>query len=201
MEGLMMFGKWSMDDVQVTDVGLSNYICLKGSLTLHSHGVQGQKQFGKMTVNIAERLANSLMRSSSGRKVSGKTIRHKFGCGEKTAALNTVRDAFMMVEERTKENPVQVLVKAIQNAAPREETTRLKFGGMTRHIPVDVSPQRRIDVALRNIAISTLGKGFKNVKSRAQVLADEIVAAATNDANSQSIAKRIEGERVAKGAR
>ncbi len=201
VEGIMIFDKWETGDVVVSDPGLINYINLQGTLTMHSHGRQAKKQFGKSDLNITERMVNNIMRSGSGKKVGGKLLRDRFGCGKKSAALATVQTAFDLIAQKTKENPLQVLVRAIENAAPREETTRVKFGGITRHIAVDIAPQRRIDFALRNIAISALGKSFKTTKSRAQVLADEILAAASNDTNAMSISKKIEVERVAKGAR
>lgn len=195
-----MFNEWNTKEVTVSDPGLANYINV-ASEALHTHGRTSAKQFAKSEMNIAERLVNSIMRSCSGKKIGGKMVRHRFGCGKKTAAIKTVNTAFARIEEKTKENPFQVLVKAIENAAPREETTRVKFGGITRHIAVDIAPQRRVDFALRNIAVAALGKAYKTKKSRAEVLADEIIAAAENDNNSMAISKKNETERVAKGAR
>lgn len=194
-----MFDKWDTKDVKISDPGLIGYINVSNP-SLHSHGRGCEKQFGKTKMNIVERLVNNIMRSSSGKKVGGKLIRHRFGCGKKVTALRAVREAFVMVEGKTKENPVQVFVRAVENSAPREETTRVKFGGITRHIAVDISPQRRIDFALRNIAVAALAKAYKSPKSRAEALADEIAAAAANDNNCMSISKKNETERVAKGA-
>jgi len=195
-----MFNQWDVSEVVVSDPGLVNYINLKQP-SLHTHGRKSAKQFGKSEMNIVERLVNSIMRSCSGKKIGGKMIHHRFGCGKKTMATKAVKDAFVEIEGKTKENPVQVFVRAIENSSPREETTRVKFGGITRHIAVDISPQRRIDFALRNIAVAALGKAYKSKKSRAYALAEEIIAAAENDNNSLAIAKKNEVERVAKGAR
>lgn len=195
-----MFEKWDTTEVVVDDPGLVNYINLKMT-SLHTHGRRSAKQFGKSEMSIAERLVNTIMRSCSGRKVGGKLVRHRFGCGKKTTAIKTVNNAFAIIEEKTKQNPLQVLVKAIENAAPREETTRVKFGGITRHIAIDISPQRRVDFALRNIGVAALGKAYKTKKSRAAVLASEIIAASEGDNNCMAIARKNEVERVAKGAR
>lgn len=195
-----MFSQWDVNEVVVSDPGLVKYINLKQP-SLHTHGRMSAKQFGKSEMGIVERLINSIMRSCSGKKVGGKMIRHRFGCGKKATATKAVKDAFTEIEGETKENPVQVFVRAIENASPREETTRVKFGGITRHIAVDISPQRRIDFALRNIAVAALGKAYKSKKSRAQALAGEIIAAAENDNSSVAIQKKNEVERVAKGAR
>ncbi|MFC2174915.1 30S ribosomal protein S7 [archaeon] len=195
-----MFEELDNTDVVVNDPGLVNYINLnlKG---MHSHGRHTAKQFGKSDISIVERLVNSIMRSCSGKKIGGKMISHRFGCGKKTAAIKAVREAFAIVEKKSKKNPVQVLVDAIENAAPREETTRVKFGGITRHIAVDISPQRRVDFALRNLSVAALGKAYKSKKNRAEALADEILAAAAQDNNCMAIQKKNEMERVAKGAR
>ncbi len=195
-----MFDEWNTTEITVEDPGLVNYINLT-SAAVHTHGRKSAKQFIKSEMHIAERLVNSIMRSCSGRKVGGKMVRHRFGCGKKTGAIKSVKIALQKIEAKTQKNPMQVLVKAVENAAPREETTRVKFGGITRHIAVDLSPQRRVDFALRNIAVAALGKAYKSKKSRAEALADEIMAAADEDNNCMAIARKNEVERVAKGAR
>ncbi len=66
---------------------------------------------------------------------------------------------------------------------------------------VDVSPQRRVDIALRNLSIGVSKSSSKNKKSIAQCLADEIMLAAKGDMTSFSVAKKEEIERVAQSAR
>jgi small subunit ribosomal protein S7 len=196
----MIFGKWDINEVKLSDPSLQNYINL-GDRAPHSHGKHSKKQFGKSDLTIVERVTNNLMRSASARKVGGHWIIHRFGTGKKTKATKALMAAMEIIAEKAKENPVQVLVRAVENAAPREETTRVKWGGVTRHLAVDISPQRRLDFALHNIAIASLAKSYKSTKSWGEALADELLLAAANDANSQSVAKKIEVERVAKGAR
>ena len=195
-----MFDKWSLKEVTVKDPGLISYINVSAPLS-HSHGRRGSHQFGKTEMTIVERLVNNIMRSCSGKKIGGKMIKHRYGCGKKAAAVRTVQEAFDIVEAKTKQNPFQVLVLAIENAAPREETTRVKFGGITRHLAVDLSPQRRVDFALRNLSVAALGKAFKSKKTRGEALADEIIASSQGDNNCMAIQKKNEVERVAKGAR
>jgi len=67
--------------------------------------------------------------------------------GKKTKLVNTVRTAFDIIELKTGQNPVQVLVKAIEFSAPTEDTTRIVYGGTTYHVSVDVAPIRRVDMA------------------------------------------------------
>ena len=73
--------------------------------------------------------------------------------GKKSKALATVRKAFDEVAEKEEKNPLQLLVDAVENAAPREEVTRLQFGGISVPRAVDASPARRLNVAIRNIAL------------------------------------------------
>ncbi|MCD4740737.1 30S ribosomal protein S7 [archaeon] len=200
-EDYKIFNKWTLTGITMNDLGLKNYINLEPTLALHTHGRHSAKQFSKKDVSIIERLINSIMRSSSRKKIGGHIIRGRSGCGKKNQAHKAVREAFEIINQRTQENPIQILVNAIENAAPREETTRVKYGGMTRHIAVDISPQRRVDFALRNIAIAALGKSFKNKKNRGEALAEELMSAANEEAGSLAIAKKNEAERIARGAR
>ena len=108
---------------------------------------------------------------------------------------------FEIIATKTKKNPVQVLVEALENAAPREEITRLQFGGISVPKAVDVSPSRRLDIALRNIAKGTVDSSFKNKKPVEECLADELILASKADMNSFSVAKKEELERVASSAR
>ena len=108
------FGKWQVDDVAMKDQGLQRYIRLQPGLVLHAGGRHAGKQFGKAEVPIVERLVNKVMRSGPGvRKLGGKLIRGAGACGKKHKAYNIVRGAFEIVEQRTKKNPIQVLVDAL----------------------------------------------------------------------------------------
>ena len=107
----------------------------------------------------------------------------------------------MIINERTGKNPVQVLVDAICNVAPREETTRLTYGGVAQHIAVDVSPLRRVDLSLRFMANAIKQKSFNNIKSVEEVVAEELVVAAIGDQASAAVKKKQEIERIALSAR
>ena len=71
--------------------------------------------------------------------------------GKKAKATNIVKEAFEIINLRTNKNPIEVLVKAVENASPCEDTTRVSYGGVVYHLSVDVAPQRRIDLAIRHI--------------------------------------------------
>jgi small subunit ribosomal protein S7 len=198
-----LFGKWSVDDVQIKDQSLAQNISLKGILVPHTFGRYSKKSLGKTQVNVVERLANKLMRGGTGEKTSGKVIRtHGRMQGKKLQALRVVEDALTKVEEQAKENPVQVLIRALENAAPREDVTRVSHGGVSYQIAVDISATRRLDMALRNIALAALMGSFNKPKPLSQALADEIMSTAKGDMQaSYAIKKRDETERMARSAR
>ena len=197
------FGKWGAEGVSVADPGLQKYIQLEPlSTVLHSGGKHAKKQFGKADLTIVERLMNKLMRSGPGaRKLGGKVIRGAGACGKKHKAYNIVRKSFDIIEQKAKKNPLQVLVDAIKNSAPREETTRISYGGITYHLAVDSAPQRRLDIALKNIAGGAFVASFRSKKTIEECLADELIMASNNDMKSFAIARKEETERIAKGAR
>jgi len=98
-------------------------------------------------------------------------------------------------------NPIQILVDAICNVAPREETTRLTYGGVATHVAVDISPLRRVDLALRYLTLAIHQRSFSNVKSIEEVTAEELILAANNDPSSAAVKKKLEVERIALSAR
>jgi len=198
-----LFGKYELESVTVTDPSLRNYVSLAPIALPHSHGRHAKHPFGKKNVNIVERLINKLMRGGTGEKTSGKVIRTHGGMqGKKTKAIRIVQDAFVLLETKTKKNPVQLLVDAVQNSAPREDFTRVSFGGVSYQVAVDVSAQRRLDMALRNLSLAAIMQSFGNKRTMAEALAAEIESAARGDVNaSYAIKKRDETERMARSAR
>ena len=188
IEEIKLFGKWDFKEVEVRDPGLKRYICLRPVYVPHSMGRHEHKRFGKAEVNIVERLVNNLMRPG---KNAGKKLR----------AINVVKNAFEIIHLRTGENPIQVLVRAIENSAPCEDTTRISYGGIVYHLAVDISPQRRLDLALRFICEGARQPSFGNPKPLEECLAEEIILAANNDMKSYAVSKRHEMERIALASR
>jgi small subunit ribosomal protein S7 len=194
-EETLVFGKWSTKGIKVNDIGLVKYINFdKKRMT--------RERFKKGELGIVERLINKVMRSGQGkRKLSGKYIRGRKSCGKKLQAMKIVEAAFELVEKETKQNPIQVLVNAIENAAPREDTTRIKRGGISYTVSVDVAPLRRVDEALKNVALAGFASSFNNKTTAAQALAKELILAAKEDNASFSVKRRDEVERIAKSSR
>lgn len=195
---LLLFGKWDSIDVQINDVGLARYISLKPVLIPHTSGRHAHKRFHKSNVPIVERFVNKML--NAGRRKDKKT-RTGRGAGKKLRAISTLRRAFDIINYRTGLNPVQVLVTAIENTAPAEETTRISYGGMAYPRSVDVSPQRRIDLALKYLSVGAVRSAHKNAKSFEECLVDELLLAYKKDTGSFAISRKEERERVARSAR
>ena len=185
---IKLFGKWSFKGVEVKDPGLQRYISLRPVVISHSMGRHEHKRFRKANVNIVERVANNLMRPG---KNSGK----------KAKVTNIVKNALEIVGLRTGKNPVEVLVKAVENSSPCEDTTRISYGGIVYHLSVDVAPQRRVDLALRHITDGARQSSVNNPRSIDECLAEELIMAGNNDQKSFGVAKRNEIERVAQASR
>jgi len=185
---IKLFQKWSFKDIKVEDIGLQRYLNLTPMVVPHSMGRHEHQRFRKAKVNIVERLINNLMRP-------GKNA------GKKAKVTNIVKEAFEIINTRTGKNPIEVLVKAVENASPCEDTTRISYGGVVYHLSVDVAPQRRIDLALRHITEGARSASINNPRSIQEALADELILAANKDIKSAGIAKRNEIERVAQSSR
>jgi len=182
-----VLSKYKTDEVKIEDQGLARYINIETE-NMYTGGIYSNKLFAKSKIPIVERLINNIMRTENYN-------------GKKTKAYKVVRDAFEIIDKKTKKNPMQVLIDAIQNSAPKEETTRLRFGGISVPKAVDVAPQRRLDIAIRNICQGTVNATYKNKKSVELCLADELIKASKNDVASFAVAKKNDVERVAKSAR
>ncbi|OIO22574.1 30S ribosomal protein S7 [Candidatus Micrarchaeota archaeon CG1_02_51_15] len=197
-----LFGKYSYEGIEVNDPSIAPFVSLKELEYPHTFARHANKQFGKAKVNLVERLANKLMRGGTGEKLSGKVIRtHGKLQGKKTKVLRIIEEAFVIVERETKQNPIQLLVRAVENSAPREEVTRVRMGGVAYQVATDVSSQRRLDLALRNIALAAITSSFGKSTKLSDTLAKEIILASSGSADSYSVRRRNETERMAKSAR
>ena len=185
---IKLFGKWSFDGIHVEDPGLKQYISIKPIYVPHSMGRHEHGKFHKAKVSIIERLINNLMRPGS-------------SAGKKTRAINLIKNAFEIINIRTGQNPIQVLVTAVEKTSPGEDTTRISYGGIAYHMAVDISPQRRVDIALRFLSEGTRKQSFGNPKALDEYLADELVWAAKKDMKSYAVKKRNEMERIARSSR
>lgn len=193
---LLLFEKWDLTGIKVEDQGLQRAISLKPTIAATSLGRHEHKKFGKLEVNIAERLANNIMHF--GKKYSKNAGRMG---GKKQRSLKIVQATLDIIALKTGANPVEVLVRAIENSAPNEDTTRIAYGGVVYHVAVDIAPSRRVDLAIRFIGEGLREAAFSNPRNVEEILADEIIMAANNDTNSFAIKKKNEQERIAMSSR
>ncbi|PKM92206.1 MAG: 30S ribosomal protein S7 [Euryarchaeota archaeon HGW-Euryarchaeota-1] len=148
----------------------------------------------KTKIPLVEKLINKL--NVSGHRGKSHSLSSGNNAGKKQKTRNIVIKAFDLINKQTNENPVQVLVTAIENASPYEEVMRVQKGSVSAGRPVDISPVRRIDLALRWFAQGAQQKAFK--KSNAvNTLAKEIIAAANKKTDSFAYSKKTELESAA----
>jgi small subunit ribosomal protein S7 len=185
---VLLFEKWGFKGIEVKDLGLQRYISVKPVVTPHSMGRHEHKRFRKANVNVVERIANNLMRP-------GKNA------GKKAKTMNIVKHALEIAALRTGKNPVEIVVKAVENSCPCEDTTRISYGGIVYHMSVDIAPQRRVDLAIRHLCEGARQASVNNPRSIEECVAEELILAANHDVKSYAVAKRNEIERVAQASR
>ncbi len=199
---LLVFGKYDPSEVAIIDGSIADYVNLSSYIYPNIYGRRKYMSYYASHISVVERLINKLMRGGTGKKIGGKVIRTEGRLqGKKIKVIHVVEKAFDTVKKNTGKNPLQVLIDALQNSAPIEDTTRVRYGGISYNVAVGISAQRRINVALKNIALAALIGAFKNKRSLSDALANELVLAANNSPDSYAVKKRVEGERIAKRAR
>ncbi len=184
-------------EIKITDAGLKKYIHLDERLILKSHGRNKGKYNNK--VNIVERLINLVAVPGHRGKKHRIITAHASGKYSKNAKI--ILDTLKIIEKTTGQNPIKVLVKAIENSAPKDEVTTIEYGGARYPQSVDVSPVRRINLALRNIVHGGYDKSFGKKTKIEEALAGEILKAYENSPESLAVQKRNEAEKMADSAR
>lgn len=195
----LLFNKWDLSEVQVSDLGLQKYMNIQPVIVPRTGGKFSTEFIHKKKINIIERFMNKLMIPGH----AGK--RHKITSGRCCGNIQTIslamKKALEIIEGKTKANPVQTLVKAIENAALLEEIASYRLGGIIARKAVIITPQRRLDLALRYLSQGVYKSNFRNKKPFAEVLAEQLMAAAANDPKCFAISERIRIEKEAEGAR
>lgn len=203
-----------------------DYIQIRNPVYIsHSAGRYAVKRFRKAQCPIIERLTNSLMMNgrNNGKKLMAvRIVDHAFeivrplpflkpqtsnpipqekpGCEQAREERNKKLTS-KQIHIMTDANPLQIAVDAIVNCGPREDSTRIGSAGTVRRQAVDVSPLRRVNQAIALLTIGAREAAFRNVKSVAECLAEELINAAKGSSNSYAIKKKDELERVAKSNR
>tara|TARA_Y100000310_G_scaffold341486_1_gene440776 strand:+ start:131 stop:730 length:600 start_codon:yes stop_codon:yes gene_type:complete len=199
MTDIKVFNRWSVEGVKVTDPGLVGYITLAPKILPKTGARYAGNRFHKSNVFIVERLATKMM--NSGHKSKKHFMSSGHNTGKKNNALKIIEKALAKAEVQLKQNPIAILVKAIENAAPREEVIAIEYGGARYPKAVEVAPQRRIDLALRHLTQAAYTKCFNKKMKVEDALAAEIVAAAQSLGKSSAIAKKRDLERQASSSK
>merc|ERR1711976_439271 len=187
-----LFNKWSYEDLKVHDNTLAIYMSINTTKSKvfvpHTAGRYQLKRFRKATCPLIERLM-------------GIVAFHGRNTGKKLKAMRIVQQALDIVHHNTGENPLQVLIDAISNCGPREDSTRIGSGGVVKRQAVDVSSFRRVNQGIYFIGNAARNKGMRTIKQMAEILADEIMSASKNSPNCAAVKKRDEVEKNAKANR
>lgn len=197
--GFKLFDLYDVEGIEVRDAALKPYLNFKPRLLVKTYGRRNTENFGVTKVNIVERLANRL--AVPGHVGKKHKIITSWSSGKYTRNMTTILETLKLIEERTKKNPVQVFVAAIENGSPRDEITVIEQAGARYPQAVDCSPMRRINIALRWMVWGAYAKAFGKKKKMAEALAAEIIAASERSMESYAIGKKNEAEKQADSAR
>jgi len=189
------FNLWDCSQIKVEDLGLQKYINLKPVYVPKTGARYAGNRFHKSKSFIVERLINRVM--VPGHRGKKHKISSGLCTGKSSTAYQLVEKAFKIIEQKTKKNPVELFIKALENAAPREEIVAIEYGGARYPKALECSPQRRIDIVLKMMTQGAFQKAFNSKKSAEQCLADEIIAAYQLSQQSAAISKKLELERQA----
>jgi len=193
-----LFGLYDVSDIKVEDPGMKRYINVEPKLVVKSQG-RIREKFGKGKINILELFANIIgVAGHRGKKHKIQT-RHK--TGKYSQNMKIALDCLKIIQDKTKENPIQVLVTAIENAAPRDGVTIIEYGGARYPQSVDISPMKRVTQTLKMIVWGSYDKSFNKKTKISYALADEIIKAYNRYADSYAMAKKNDSEKQANSAR
>ncbi|MFX0041665.1 MAG: 30S ribosomal protein S7 [Candidatus Hodarchaeota archaeon] len=198
---IKLFDKWSFEDIELKDFTLEKYINLRPIIVPHSAGRHEHRRFWKSSrVSIIERFTNRLLSPGFiGSRIKGH--KSSYNSGKKNKLVKSLKDAFTLIELKIGENPIQVLVDAIVNTAPREETTKIAMGGISYASAVDIAPQRRVDLAIKYLVQAIGARSHGNERLFEENLAQELILAAQNSQESRAVKRKDEIERIAVSAR
>ncbi|MHA2399907.1 MAG: 30S ribosomal protein S7 [Promethearchaeota archaeon] len=198
---IKLYNRWSFENIEFSDRTLENYINLKPIIVPHSAGRHEHRRFWKSSkVSVIERFVNRLLSPGFiGSRIKGH--KSSYNSGKKGKLLRSLKNAFILIELNSGENPIQILVDAIVNTAPREETTKIAMGGISYASAVDIAPQRRVDLAIKYLAQAIGARSHANEKQFEENLAQELLLAARNSQDSRAVKRKDEIERIAVSAR
>jgi len=131
-----------------------------------------------------------------GRVELGRFINYVMKDGKKSTAEKLVYTAFDKIKETTKEDPLVVFDRAMENVMPLLEVASKRVGGANYQVPREVRPERRFVLALRWIIGAARAKKGKGMADK---LAEEIIAASKNEGSA--IKKKLDMHHMAEANR
>ncbi|VVB77605.1 30S ribosomal protein S7 [uncultured archaeon] len=197
-EGFKLFGLYDVSNIVIKDPGMKRYINLEPKLVVKSYG-RIREKYSKSKINLLEIFANLV--AVPGHRGKKHKIQTFWKTGKYSQNMKIVLDCLKVIEQKTKQNPVQVLVTGIENAAPRDGITVIEYGGARYPQAVDISPLRRVTMTLRIIVQGSYDKSFNKKTKIHEALADEIIKAYNNEADSYAMVKKRDSEKQADSAR
>jgi len=197
-KGFKLFGLYDVSEVKVNDPGMKKYINLEPKLVVKSYG-RIREKFSKGRINIIELFANLI--AVPGHRGKKHKIQTSWKSGKYSQNMKIVLDCLRIIEEKTKKNPVQVFVSAIENAAPRDGITVIEYGGARYPQAVDISPSRRVTQTMKTIVQGSYDKSFNKKTKIEEALADEIIKTYNAEPDSYAMVKKKDSEKQADSAR
>ncbi|MEK6914390.1 MAG: 30S ribosomal protein S7 [Nanoarchaeota archaeon] len=197
-DGFKLFGLYDVSDIKINDSGMKRYINLDQKLMIKSHG-RVREKFGKSKINLLEIFANLI--AVPGHRGKKHKIQTSWKSGKYSQNMKIVLETLKIIEEKMKINPVQVLVTALENAAPMDGVTVIEYGGARYPQAVDISPLRRVTMTLRFMVQGSYDKSFNKKTKIEQALANEIMKAYNKDMESVAMSKKRDSEKQADSAR
>jgi small subunit ribosomal protein S7 len=198
MAEMKIFDIYETKDVKIEDPGLKRCIDIQEKLTLKNAG-RGRNRFGKAKINIVERLANRV--GVPGHRGKKHKIITSHATGKYSRNMKIVLESLKIIEKNTGINPIQILVNAIEKSAPKDGVTIIEYGGARYPQAVDMSPLRRVNIAIRNLVHGAYDRAFNKKTKIQQGLAEEIIQASKENTDSYAIKKKNESEKQADSAR
>jgi len=111
----------------------------------------------------------------------GRFINSVMKEGRKAVAQKLLYQAFDIIEEKTKTNPLEIFTKAINNVMPSIEVRSRRVGGSNYQIPTEVRPDRRVALGIKRLLTYS---NARSEKTMAQRLANELMAASVGEGSS-----------------
>lgn len=112
--------------------------------------------------------------------------------GKKSTAEQIVYGAFAIIETKTRNDPMAMFRRALENARPRIEVKSRRVGGATYQVPIEVRPERATSLAMRWLVQYARARDGKSMRDK---LANEIIDAANE--RGETVRKREETHRMA----